>query len=107
MRYSRTGVRTAATAGNCGERAIALSGELARGSGPVQRPTVREKSARLICVRVDLTDAKRLHHGPPLKNRDYFRNMRSILDYGSFQYRLKQSLPLFLYDFLGFALRVL
>jgi hypothetical protein len=89
------------------QRTLALSGEMARGSGPVQRSTVREKSARLICVRGDLPDAKRLHQRFPLKNRDDFGNMGSILDYGPFQNRLKQSLSLFLYDLLGFVLRVL
>jgi hypothetical protein len=68
---------------------------------------VREKSARLICVTGGLPDPQCLHHGLSLKNRDDFGNMRSILDYGPFQYRLKKSLPFFLYDLLGLALRVL
>jgi hypothetical protein len=97
----------ATAAGDCGERALALLGEVARGSGPVQRPTVREKSARLICVAGGLPDAQCLHHSFPLKNRDDFGNMSAFFDYGSVQYRLKQSLPLFLYDLLCFVLRVL
>jgi hypothetical protein len=68
---------------------------------------VREKNARLISIRGDLPDAQRLHHGLSFKNRDDFGNMRSILDYCAGQQRLKQSLPLFLYDLLGFVLRVL
>jgi hypothetical protein len=101
------GARATAAASDCGERALALSGELARGSGPVQKPMVREKSARLICVSGDLPDAKRLHQRFPLKNCDDFGNMGSILDYGPRQYCLKKSLPFFLYDLLRLVLRVL
>jgi hypothetical protein len=67
----------------------------------------RKKRASHLCPWGDLTDAQRLHHRFPLKNCDDFCNMRSILDYGSFQYRLKKSLPFFLYDLLRLALRVL
>jgi hypothetical protein len=94
-------------------RAIAGSGRLRfRGRWRVALGQYRgqrsEKKARTSFVSSgDLPDAKRLHQGLSLKNRDDFGNMGSILDYGTLQYRLKQSLPLFLYDLLGFVLRVL